>query len=432
MERQDRKEKRPAERASGAFSWPMGLTLGLGLALIVVAPPSLEALRGPLLLILALAAIAEAAPVEVGHRGLRISFMLPFVAALAALYGPAVAWIADVAVTLLVGAGLTYRRFRRFPGPWLWVNAAIAGISACFGTLGLALAHAIWPEGPQPLAALGFLTGYAFANFLLVTLLDPDSAAQRGIVERLRASGGLAGRAFLAYALLAVAVTTLAIGPSWPWLPLTMLPVLALRSALTHRARMEGNYYETITALTLMLQRAHPYTHGHLERVAQIAEEVALDLGLPRRRARLVREAAVLHDIGKIAVDERVLDKPARLTAPEMEHVRGHAAWGAQILSPVAPFRELVPWIRHHHERPDGMGYPDGLSGNAIPLESRIIAVVDAFDAMVGGDLPGQKRSYQPSRSVPEALTELERCSGTQFDHAVVASFRKILERGRT
>jgi putative nucleotidyltransferase with HDIG domain len=196
---------------------------------------------------------------------------------------------------------------------------------------------------------------------------------------------------------------------------------------LKQKADLYEHYYETITALNLMLQRAHPYTHAHLERVAHTAEEVARKLGLSSSRARLVREAAVLHDVGKIAVDEEVLDKPTKLTREEIDHVRKHAEWGAEILSPVRQFAPLVPWILHHHERPDGQGYPSGLSRDKIPIESRIIAVVDAFDAMTDSQDGNPGRSYRLPMSVEEAIEELERNAGTQFDEQVVRAFREVV-----
>src|SRR5208282_3347959 len=117
------------------------------------------------------------------------------------------------------------------------------------------------------------------------------------------------------------------------------LPLIVLRRVLKLKSQLMEQYYETVTSLTLMLQRAHPYTHGHLERVSRVSEEVAIHLGLSGHRARLVREASVLHDIGKIAVDEAILDKPAKLTAEEYAHVKRHSALGAQIIAPVEPLR---------------------------------------------------------------------------------------------
>jgi HD-GYP domain-containing protein (c-di-GMP phosphodiesterase class II) len=135
----------------------------------------------------------------------------------------------------------------------------------------------------------------------------------------------------------------------------------------------------------------------------------------------------VLHDIGKIAVDESVLDKPGPLTPSERAHIQNHALWGAQILAPIQQFKDLVPWIRYHHERPDGSGYPDQLVSEQIPIESKIIAVVDAFDAMTGGD-----RSYRAPMSQAEAVFELQRCSRTQFDEAVVRAFSQVINEAPT
>jgi len=141
----------------------------------------------------------------------------------------------------------------------------------------------------------------------------------------------------------------------------------------------------------------------------------------------MVREAAVLHDIGKIAVSESVLDKPGRLTTDEFEHVKLHAQLGAKILRPVGQFHEMAPWIRHHHERLDGTGYPDRLTDVEIPIESKIIAVVDAFDAMTGGENAAEKRTYREPKTHAEAVAELERCSGSQFDPGVVEAFKSVL-----
>jgi putative nucleotidyltransferase with HDIG domain len=230
----------------------------------------------------------------------------------------------------------------------------------------------------------------------------------------------------LGYAATASAGVFVALlGPVW-LLPAIGAPILALQAAIRGRHSLYEHYYETIGTLTLMLQRAHAYTAQHLERVAALAEETALSLGLSPRRARLVREAALLHDIGKIAVDERILEKPGRLTPEEYEHVKRHADLGAEIVRPVTPLREMVEWIRRHHERPDGRGYPDGLKDREIPIESKIIAVADAFDAMTAvGD--SAKRSYRTPKTWFEAVEELRRCAGSQFDPRVVEAFSAAL-----
>jgi HD-GYP domain-containing protein (c-di-GMP phosphodiesterase class II) len=141
----------------------------------------------------------------------------------------------------------------------------------------------------------------------------------------------------------------------------------------------------------------------------------------------MVQRAAILHDIGKIAIDEDILDLPRKLTEHEYEHVKLHAEYGGQILAEVESMREVSRWIRHHHERPDGRGYPEGLLDPEIPLESKIIAAVDAFDAMTGGMEGRDGRPFRKAMPVDEALDELERCAGSQFDARVVIAFREVV-----
>ena len=375
-------------------------------------------------LLMCLAALAEMLPVELPRQGVRITFTLPYVAALMACLSPWTALTADMLATCAVG--ILYPVMRRQAGApvWLGLNVVISMLSVVAGTLAGIIV------GGHPVAvALAFMLGYGAANFGLVILVDAYTEG-KGWADNAFSALRLSATSYLIFAFLGMIVATLATQNLLFALPLTFVPIWALRTGLDYQARMYDHYYETVLGLTQMLQRSHPYTHGHLERVAAIAEQVALNLGMSTRRARMVREAAILHDIGKIAVSEEILDKPARLTAEEFEHVKLHAPLGAKILRPVKPFREIAPWIRHHHERPDGTGYPDQLSDAEIPIESKIIAVVDAFDAMTGGENAAEKRTYREPKSQREALAELERCSGTQFDPKVVAAFREVLFRG--
>ncbi len=314
----------------------------------------------------------------------------------------------------------------------MMANIAVAACSAAAGSIAMAILSSALVNvhrGTVPFETLGFMVIYAFVNVALIVILDSFVERGSSTAELLKGMGiGLGSLA--AYAILGLAIGTLQKGGLWMAIPLTLVPVWCLRTALSYRARMDEHYYETITALTLMLQRAHPYTQGHVERVGRTAEEVGRRLGLPRNRARLLREAAVLHDIGKIAVDEQILDKPAKLTSEEMEHVRLHAIFGSEILAPVEEFAPIIPWIRHHHERPDGTGYPDGLRDDQIPIESKIIAVIDAYDAMTGGESPADTRSYRTPLTKSGAIAELERCAGTQFDLAVVTAFKAVAEMG--
>lgn len=399
----------------------------ISVGLIVAYPPVIDspvhwAILG------SLALIAQFLPLNLSRGGVRMVFALPFVAAFAATSGPSAALLIDVLAACVGAVVLMVREPVSSGGKWLTANLAISAVSVFAGGAFMALVAFGPLNEPTALVArcLVFLIVYGIVNFLLVTGLDAIATGRAAARTEL-AMLSLGAQSVALYALLGLAVSILIAENHVALVPLTLAPVLALRSALMYRTKRYDNYYGTIAALNLMLQRAHPYTHGHLERVAVVAEDVARQLGLSRSRARLVREAAILHDIGKIAVDEEILDKPAKLTSEEFDHVKRHSEWGAEILQPVREFAEIVPWIRHHHERPDGTGYPDRLTDPEIPIESKIIAVVDAYDAMTGSE----KRSYRESVRSDEALQELERCSGRQFDPRVVAAFKSVVVGGR-
>lgn len=392
--------------------------------------PEASTLSAGFAILALLALLAELWPVVIGRSEVRITFTLPFLAGLVLLPGgPQNVILVDAAITLLAGASVCLSARRPVSWHWIAVNVSVA-------TLSSSLAGLAWiaVDGKQTNLGIGlalaialFVAVYAVANFGLVAYVE-RAASPRGYDSVMR-SWRPNAQATLLYALVAILVGLLVRIDCAHFAVLTILPLAAVRYAIKSQARMYEQYYETISALSIMLQRVHPYTLGHLRRVASIAEEVALRLGLSGKRARLVHEAAILHDVGKIAINERVLDKPGRLTEEEFDHVRLHSVYGARILAPVEALRPIVPWIKHHHERPDGTGYPDRLLDGEIPIESKIIAVVDAYDAMTGGD--GQDpRSYREPLSAGEALDELERCAGTQFDLRVVAAFKQVVLRG--
>jgi putative two-component system response regulator len=182
--------------------------------------------------------------------------------------------------------------------------------------------------------------------------------------------------------------------------------------------RIEELFLEGVQALAQALEAKDPYTKGHSSRVAAYAGNVARRLGLSDADAALVELGAELHDVGKIGVRETVLQKPGPLTPEEYAHIMEHPVIGARILGPLlkhAP--QVLAIVRSHHERVDGQGLPDGLSGEAISLHARIVAVADAFDAMTTG------RPYRPQRTVADALEEMRRGAGTQWDSAVVDVF---------
>ncbi len=184
--------------------------------------------------------------------------------------------------------------------------------------------------------------------------------------------------------------------------------------------RMEDLFMSVIVSLTMALEAKDPYTEGHSVRVAAYSEAIGKQLGLPPATLDMIHRSCLLHDIGKIAVDETILAKRGHLNAMEREKMDMHVLIGEDILRPISLLHPLLPGVRHHHERYDGTGHPDGLRGEAIPIEARIMAVADAFDAMTSS------RPYRKPMPEEEALAELRDAAGTQFDPRVVGAFEQI------
>jgi len=215
----------------------------------------------------------------------------------------------------------------------------------------------------------------------------------------------------------------------WLGVGFIILPVYALRmTAVTHERTMAA-YKEGVDLLGRIMQEAHPYTHGHLHRVARWAKRIAEDMQLPASSMQHIEDAAILHDIGKVAVDDRVLNKVGKLTDDDWAMIRRHPVTGADLVIKMSALDKVGYWIRHHHERPDGKGYPDGLKEDEIPVESSIISVVDAFDAMVGGPAKEDQRPYRQPMLREDAIAELRRHAGTQFQAQVVEVFIAVLQR---
>jgi len=186
------------------------------------------------------------------------------------------------------------------------------------------------------------------------------------------------------------------------------------------RARIQELFLEGAQTLAHALEAKDAYTRGHSQRVREYAVRTAVLLGYTGDFLDNIRLGAELHDIGKIGTREMILNKPTRLTPEEFVHVMEHTVLGEKILAPLAHDRPVVLRIaRSHHERLDGAGFPDGLGGADIPIEARIVAVVDAFDAMT------TNRAYRESLVPAAAFGELTRCTGPQFDPTVVEAFRE-------
>ncbi|MEE9311200.1 MAG: HD domain-containing phosphohydrolase [Planctomycetota bacterium] len=188
---------------------------------------------------------------------------------------------------------------------------------------------------------------------------------------------------------------------------------------------MEGLFYSCVRALVSSIEAKDQYTHGHSERVTAFAVTLAEEMGLDAETLDNVRLGALLHDVGKIGVAEKILTKPSRLTPDEVKIIRHHPARGAEILSHIRNIPGVIAAVKHHHEMYNGLGYPDGLVGDEIPQTARIVALADAFDAMTSN------RSYRRNFDVEEAISEFTRCSGDQFDPEVCDVMIKLLKNGK-
>lgn len=196
---------------------------------------------------------------------------------------------------------------------------------------------------------------------------------------------------------------------------------VAIENANLYQGIKEA-FYQTAEVLAHTIEQADPYTGQHIKRVMEFSVAIGLRLGLSAAERENVRLAAVLHDVGKIAVPDHVLSKQDELRDYELELIKRHSSTGSDILGKAMHLHPVMGAVRGHHERWDGQGYPDGLSGTDIPLAARIIAVADSFDAMTS------ERPYREPLSWDAAIEEVRACSGSQFDPEVAHAFIQILE----
>lgn len=179
-------------------------------------------------------------------------------------------------------------------------------------------------------------------------------------------------------------------------------------------------FYKTIKSIASALDAKDPYTHGHSMRVTLYSIILAKELNVPSNQLEAIETAGLLHDIGKIAIPESILCKPGKLTDDEFAIMKSHPANSEKLIASIKKLHEISPGVKHHHERWDGRGYPDKLKGEEIPFAARIIAIADTYDAMTS------TRSYRVALSHETAISEIEKCAGTQFDPVLAKKFIEI------
>jgi response regulator RpfG family c-di-GMP phosphodiesterase len=180
-------------------------------------------------------------------------------------------------------------------------------------------------------------------------------------------------------------------------------------------------FLEILASLVYATESKSRYLKGHSQRVAKLSKKIGMEMGLDGNEMEILEYSANIHDLGKIGVRDAILDKKGKLTEEEWKNIKKHPGIGSAIISQICLLRLEESIVRHHHERFDGNGYPDGLKGSNIPLAARIIAIADSNDAMVCN------RSYRRKMTQEEAVNEIKRNSGTQFDPDVVEIFLKVI-----
>jgi HD superfamily phosphohydrolase YqeK len=395
----------------------------LTVAVFVVARGPLTAIPwGELAVLAVLFLICESTPAAITPR--RVAWSPGYAASLASvvLVGPVGA--------ALVGAVSAFSLRRSLALPQRVFNGAMYGLSAyAAGRVFLLLGGTVGiPAGDSFPAIIGPFVGAAvahiIANYGLVAgvlwLTSGVGRAQqrgRGAVD-LRLP--LPDLGYAVFGLLIAAIWSV-VGPFAAIL--VLIPLFVARWAIAQFADQQRAYEATLRVLCQAVETKDYYTRGHSERVSKGSVMIASAIGMRPERVEAIRYAGMLHDVGKLGVPTKVLQKTGKLTEEEYAAIQLHPMRGLEIIREIGFLDEALAGIMHHHERIDGCGYPMGLAGDEIPEFARVLAVADAFDCMTS------TRSYRGARTVREAITELRRCSGTQFDPAFVDALVAAVER---
>jgi putative nucleotidyltransferase with HDIG domain len=269
-------------------------------------------------------------------------------------------------------------------------------------------------------AAVHVVVNHGLLWGMLIQLPPSGTGPQRG---RLDLHLPLLLSSDLGYATLGLLIAALwsLVGPFAA--VLVLIPLFVARWAMGQFAAQEGAYSATMAALCQAVETKDFYTRGHSERVSKGSAMLARQIGMGLERVEAIRYAGMLHDVGKLGVPTKVLQKTGALTEEEFAAIQLHPMRGLEIVRQIGFLTEALDGIMHHHERMDGKGYPMGLAGDEIPEFARVIAVADAFDSMTS------TRSYRGARRIEDALAELRKCAGYQFDPVLVEAFITALRR---
>ncbi|HUZ35220.1 MAG TPA: HD-GYP domain-containing protein [Streptosporangiaceae bacterium] len=338
------------------------------------------------------------------------------------LLGPAGAVLVGATSLLSVRRGLqlTQRIFNASMYA-LSAYAAAEAYLALGGQVGKQMRDA-FPGIIVPFAAAAMvhvLINYGLLWGMLMLIREPEARKRKARVDL---NMPLLLVSDLGYATLGLLIAALWSGLGPFAAILVLVPLFVARWAMGQFAAQEGAYAATMAALCQAVETKDFYTRGHSERVSRGAAMLARVVGMRDTRVEAIRYAGMLHDVGKLGVPTKVLQKSGPLSEEELAAIQLHPMRGLEIVREIGFLDEALAGIMHHHERMDGRGYPLGLAGDEIPEFARVIAVADAFDAMTSN------RSYRGARTLEDAVADLRKWSGTQFDPALVDAFVAALE----
>ena len=391
---------------------------------LTVAPPSRQ-----WLVLAGLAFLTGSFSIKLPSINARISVSEAFVFAAVLLFGPSAATIIVTLDAIILSSWASSRRHSKVRAAFN-ICAAATAIWVAAHLFRLLLPQT--PSSPQleeiifPVIVLS-ATYFAVNSFFIAIAISYEKSSSP--IEIWKQNFAWVGLNYVGGASVAMLLVTYrqsidltAVSVILPILAITYLTIRTTFSRLgdanRHVAQVNDLYLSTIETLAMAVDAKDQITHGHIRRVQVYAVELAKRLGVTEfSQLKAIEAAALLHDMGKLAIPEHILNKPGKLTPAEFETMKRHADIGADLLSSIRFPYPVVPIVRHHHEQWNGQGYPNGISGTDIPLGARILSVVDCFDAL------NSDRPYRPRLSVSEAFAILQERRGTMYDPLVVDQF---------
>jgi putative nucleotidyltransferase with HDIG domain len=391
---------------------------------LTVAPPSRQ-----WLVLAGLAFLTGSFSIKLPSISARISVSEAFVFAAVLLFGPSAATIIVTLDAIILSSWASSRRHSKVRAAFN-ICAAATAIWVAAHLFRLLLPQT--PSSPQleeiifPVIVLS-ATYFAVNSFFIAIAISYEKSSSP--IEIWKQNFAWVGLNYVGGASVAMLLVTYrqsidltAVSVILPILAITYLTIRTTFSRLgdanRHVAQVNDLYLSTIETLAMAVDAKDQITHGHIRRVQVYAVELAKRLGVTESsQLKAIEAAALLHDMGKLAIPEHILNKPGKLTPAEFETMKRHADIGADLLSSIRFPYPVVPIVRHHHEQWNGQGYPNGISGTDIPLGARILSVVDCFDAL------NSDRPYRPRLSVSEAFAILQERRGTMYDPLVVDQF---------